>query len=103
MIRRPQRAQDLAEVVAKEGFTVDRGQFTLNQPIKTLGLHKVPVVLHPEVEVEITVNVARSPEEAEKQARGERVGNRDDDDDDDDNEVLDPATLFETAPQPDVP
>ncbi len=56
--------RDLAEVVAKEGFTVDRGQFILNQPIKTLGLHTVPVVLHPEVEVQITVNVARSPEEA---------------------------------------
>ena len=68
--------RDLAEVVAKEGFTVDRGQFTLNQPIKTLGLHTVPVVLHPEVEVEITVNVARSPEEAERQARGESVTER---------------------------
>ena len=69
--------RDLAEVVAKEGFTVDRGQFTLNQPIKTLGLHTVPVVLHPEVEVEITVNVARSPEEAERQARGESTVVRD--------------------------
>jgi large subunit ribosomal protein L9 len=68
--------RDLAEVVSKEGFTVDRGQFTLNQPIKTLGLHTVPVVLHPEVEVEITVNVARSPEEAERQARGESVTER---------------------------
>ena len=68
--------RDLAEVVAKEGFTVDRGQFILNQPIKTLGLHTVPVVLHPEVEVQITVNVARSPEEAERQARGESVTER---------------------------
>ena len=65
--------RDLAEVVTKEGFSTSRDQFVLNQPIKTLGLHKVPVTLHPEVEVSITVNVARSPEEAERQARGETV------------------------------
>ncbi|WP_298961435.1 50S ribosomal protein L9 [uncultured Methylobacterium sp.] len=63
--------RDLADVVTREGFTVAREQFSLNQPIKTLGLHTVPVVLHPEVEVNVTVNVARSPEEAERQARGE--------------------------------
>ena len=68
--------RDLAEVVTKEGFSVERGQFVLNQPIKTLGLHTVPVTLHPEVEVNITVNVARSPEEAERQARGESVTER---------------------------
>ena len=65
--------RDLAEVVTKEGFSTTRDQFVLNQPIKTLGLHEVPVTLHPEVEVKITVNVARSPEEAERQARGETV------------------------------
>jgi large subunit ribosomal protein L9 len=48
----------------------------LNAPIKTLGLHKVPVVLHPEVDVTVTINVARSPEEAERQARGESVTTR---------------------------
>ncbi|GJD34657.1 50S ribosomal protein L9 [Methylobacterium aerolatum] len=69
--------RDLAEIVTKEGFSVDRGQIVLNQPIKTLGLFTVPVTLHPEVEVEITVNVARSPEEAERQARGETVIERD--------------------------
>jgi large subunit ribosomal protein L9 len=69
--------RDLAEVVTKDGFSVERGQFHLNQPIKTLGLFTVPVVLHPEVEAEITVNVARSPEEAERQARGETVIERD--------------------------
>ena len=68
--------RDLAEVVSKEGFSVERGQFVLNQPIKTLGLHTVPVTLHPEVEVKVTVNVARSPEEAERQARGESVTER---------------------------
>ncbi|WP_232628849.1 50S ribosomal protein L9 [Methylobacterium sp. Leaf118] len=68
--------RDLAEVVTKDGFSVERGQFVLHQPIKTLGLHSVPVTLHPEVEVKITVNIARSPEEAERQARGESVTER---------------------------
>jgi large subunit ribosomal protein L9 len=68
--------RDLAEIMTKDGFTVDRNQIVLNQPIKTLGLHAVPVSLHPEVEVEVTINVARSPEEAERQARGEAVTTR---------------------------
>ncbi len=68
--------RDLAEVVTKDGFSVNRDQFILNHPIKTLGLHTVPVSLHPEVEVTVTVNVARSPEEAERQARGESVTER---------------------------
>ena len=70
-------SRDLAEVVTQEGFTINRDQFSIAQPIKTLGLHTVPVVLHPEVEVSVTVNVARSPEEAERQARGEEVTTRD--------------------------
>ena len=69
--------RDLAEIMTQGGFTVDRNQIVLNQPIKTLGLHAVPVSLHPEVEVEVTINVARSPEEAERQARGEAVSTRD--------------------------
>jgi large subunit ribosomal protein L9 len=68
--------RDLAEIVSAGGFSVNRDQFALNQPIKTLGLHTVPVVLHPEVEVNVTINVARSPEEAERQARGESVTTR---------------------------
>jgi large subunit ribosomal protein L9 len=65
--------RDLAEVMTQGGFTVDRNQIVLNAPIKTLGLHNVPVSLHPEVEVTVTANIARSPEEAERQARGEAV------------------------------
>ncbi len=65
--------RDLAEVMTQNGFTVDRNQIVLNTPIKTLGMHTVPVTLHPEVEVTVTINVARSPEEAERQARGEAV------------------------------
>jgi large subunit ribosomal protein L9 len=68
--------RDLAEVLTAGGFSVNREQIALNQPIKSLGLHTVPVTLHPEVEVNVTVNVARSPEEAERQARGETVSTR---------------------------
>ena len=69
--------RDLAEAVTAAGFKVGRDQFVLNKPIKTIGLHPIPVSLHPEVEVEVTLNIARSPEEAERQARGENVFERD--------------------------
>ncbi|MEP9352397.1 50S ribosomal protein L9 [Xanthobacter sp. KR7-65] len=65
--------RDIAEGLTAAGFTVDRQQVVLNHPIKTLGLHVVPVSLHPEVEVTVQVNVARNAEEAERQARGEDV------------------------------
>jgi large subunit ribosomal protein L9 len=68
--------RDLAEIVTKGGFSVGREQIALNAPIKSLGLHTVPVVLHPEVEVKVTINVARSQDEAERQARGETVSTR---------------------------
>ncbi|MFO1185024.1 MAG: 50S ribosomal protein L9 [Bauldia sp.] len=63
--------RDLADAMTEGGFTVSRTQVALSQPIKTIGLHQVTVALHPEVEVTITANVARSPDEAERQARGE--------------------------------
>jgi large subunit ribosomal protein L9 len=69
--------RDIAETLTRAKFTVDRQQIVINQPIKTLGLHPVPVALHPEVEAKVTINVARSPEEAERQARGESVTTRD--------------------------
>jgi large subunit ribosomal protein L9 len=65
--------RDLAELITKGGFSVGRDQIVLNAPIKALGLHVVPVVLHPEVDTSVTINVARSPEEAARQARGELV------------------------------
>lgn len=68
--------RDLAETMTAGGFSVSRDQVVLNQPIKTLGLHPVPVTLHPEVEAKVTINIARSPEEAERQARGESVTTR---------------------------
>lgn len=65
--------RDAAEVATAEGFTVDRRQVALIAPIKDLGIHPVKVILHPEVEVEIELNVARSPEEAELQAAGKSI------------------------------
>ena len=65
--------RDLAELLTKDGFTVSKTQIILRAPIKAIGLHKTPVHLHPEVEASVTINVARSPEEAERQARGESV------------------------------
>ncbi|GLI23236.1 MULTISPECIES: 50S ribosomal protein L9 [Xanthobacter] len=65
--------RDIADGFTASGFHLDRGQIVLNHPIKTLGLHVVPVSLHPEVEVTVQVNVARNAEEAERQARGEDV------------------------------
>ncbi len=64
-------ARDIAAVLDAEGFTVDKGQIVIKSPIKTLGLFALEIVLHPEVDAKITVNVARSHEEAERQARGE--------------------------------
>jgi len=68
--------RDVAEAITSDGVSVGRNQIVINQPIKTIGLHQVPVALHPEVTVTVTVNVARSPEEAERQARGEEVLSR---------------------------
>jgi large subunit ribosomal protein L9 len=63
--------RDLIDMLEEAGFKVARSQVELSQPIKTIGLHKVPIALHPDVETSIAVNVARSEDEAERQARGE--------------------------------
>lgn len=65
--------RDAAEAATAAGFTVNRSQIVLDRPIKELGLHPVSVVLHPEVTVRITMNVARSAEEAELQAAGKSI------------------------------
>ncbi|MDP4031622.1 MAG: 50S ribosomal protein L9 [Pseudorhodobacter sp.] len=65
--------RDAAEAATEAGFSVNRGQIVLDRPIKDLGLHTVSVVLHPEVVVKITLNIARSPEEAELQAAGKSI------------------------------
>jgi len=65
--------RDIAEAITAGGFTVARTQVPVDKPIKAIGLHEVSVVLHPEVRVHVTINVARSEDEAERQARGEDV------------------------------
>ena len=68
--------RDIAAAVTESGFSIERRQVMLDRPIKTLGLHEVRVQLHAEVEPRITVNVARSPDEAARQARGEDVSSK---------------------------
>lgn len=65
--------RDAADAATENGFSVDRKQVALKAPIKDLGLHEVHVVLHPEVEATIVLNVARSTEEAELQAEGKSI------------------------------
>ncbi len=89
-------SRDIAEACGAAGLTVDRSQVVLPHPIKTLGVAPVRVMLHPEVSIPVSVNVARSPEEAERQARGERVGVEAD-------ETPDASeTMFEPGAQPEV-
>ncbi|PRY90170.1 50S ribosomal protein L9 [Donghicola tyrosinivorans] len=65
--------RDAADAAAEAGFSVDRKQVVLTAPIKELGLHDVHVVLHPEVQATVQLNVARSVEEAELQASGKSI------------------------------
>jgi large subunit ribosomal protein L9 len=65
--------RDIAGMIEADGVPVSRSQVVLNAPIKTIGSYKVPIALHPEVEVVVTVNVARSADEAERLARGEDI------------------------------
>jgi large subunit ribosomal protein L9 len=65
--------RDVADAVTAEGGKVDRSMVVLDKPIKTLGVHPVKVRLHPEVSITVNINIARSQDEAERQARGENV------------------------------
>ena len=99
--------RDIAEVLSQDGFRVERRQIDLKVPIKTIGLHGISLVLHPEVIVPVTINVARSADEAERQAAGEDVlaPEVDDDDafeDDDETVVEDEAPVGIDDPQPEV-
>ena len=91
-------ARDVAQAVTGSGFTVARGQVALARPIKTLGLHKARIVLHPEVTAAIRVNVARSEEEARQQAEGIDPGARERDED----RQVEDAAFGGGDPQPDV-
>ncbi len=63
-------ARDISDAVTASGYTVTRGQIVLDKAIKTLGVYPLRVVLHPEVSVQVSVNVAQSAEEAEMKAKG---------------------------------
>ena len=91
--------RDIADASTAGGLTINRSQVILNNPIKTLGLTKVQVSLHPEVRIDVIVNVARSTEEAERQSRGEAVGQAAEDEE----AALEPAMVFGEQDQPDVP
>lgn len=71
--------RDIALATTEAGLTINRSQVHLPHPIKTLGLYDVRVALHPEVAIHVRVNVARSVEEAERQARGEVIGTEEED------------------------
>lgn len=66
-------SRDIADEIVKTGAKIDRGAIVLNKPIKTIGVYDVRVRLHAEVYATVKVNVARSTDEAERQARGENV------------------------------
>lgn len=90
--------RDIAAAVTEGGFTLEKRQVVLDMPIKVLGLHDVTVTLHPEVDVSIIMNVARSADEAERQARGEDVTaiiDDDEDEDEDDINVIAPEEIFD--------
>ncbi|POF61876.1 50S ribosomal protein L9 [Novacetimonas maltaceti] len=72
--------RDIAEATTQAGLTISRSKVILPEPIKQLGVYEVRVALHPEVSMQVSVNVARSEEEAERQARGEEIGAERDDD-----------------------
>jgi large subunit ribosomal protein L9 len=92
-------SRDIADAAAVAGLTINRSQVVLENPIKSLGLTNVRVVLHPEVDLPVVVNVARSVEEGEKQLRGERVVNASEEivELEDDIQLFDP-----NAEQPDI-
>jgi large subunit ribosomal protein L9 len=91
-------SRDIADACTAGGLTINRSQVILADPIKSLGLTRVRVSLHPEVEIQVTVNVARSPEEAERQIRGERVGQAAEEEED---EIATEENIFAgDSPQP---
>ena len=88
-------ARDVATAAEEDGLHIERAQVRLDKPIKTLGIFKVRIVLHPEVDAHVEVNIARSADEAERQAAGENIFAPEEDDaptDDDAPEFFDEAS-----------
>ena len=94
--------QDIATGITESGVTIDRRQVILSNPIKTVGIHPVRVNLHPEVSFEIVANIARSEEEADMQARGERINRDGDVIDIVKEEAVEAEALFEEEATPDI-
>ena len=92
-------ARDIAEVLEAAGIHISRSQVNLVAPIKAIGLHKVAIVLHPEVESSITLNVARSSDEAERQTKGEDLTVRESDKLPDEPVLEDVSAMFEKPVQ----
>jgi large subunit ribosomal protein L9 len=88
-------ARDIASLLSDGGYSVTRNQIALHAPIKMIGMHTVPVALHPEVEVTVTVNVARNADEAERQARGEDMTQRREEADEAAEAAAEAAAFFE--------
>jgi len=87
--------RDIADLITAEGFSVGRNQVELNQPIKAIGVTNVAIALHPEVEVTVSLNIARSAEEAERQAAGEKLDSAEAIYGDDVNENARPDAFFD--------
>ena len=87
--------RDIADLLHAEGFNVNRNQVELNQPIKTIGLTNVAIALHAEVEATVTINIARSADEAERQAAGETLDSAEAIYGDDINENARPDAFFD--------
>jgi len=92
--------RDIASGITEAGVTADRRQIKLDQPIKTVGMHPVRVDLHPEVSVEVIANVARTQEEAEMQARGERINRDGDVVDIEEDDAVEVEAVFEEGAAP---
>lgn len=85
--------RDIADAASESGVKIERSQVRLDKPLKSLGVFPVRIMLHPEVDATINVNIARSEDEAERQARGENVLARPED------QVAEEETAAEAAPE----
>lgn len=97
-------ARDIVASLEENGFSIGRSQVELRAPIKVIGLHTVTIILHPEVEAEITMNVARSEDEAIRQSAGEDLTNRDafEGDDEAEEDELNIEDIFENPEDVDL-
>lgn len=89
--------RDIAETASEEGVHLEKSQVRLDKPLKSLGVFSVRIVLHPEVDAHIDINIARSEDEAERQARGENVLAQTDDAPEDDDAEASPEFFDEGA------